>query len=98
MNKIPFLGWLFLTVPEDSEWEGKLPKGFNDLLASVPPENRDLVHKQAINEVKLQYAIWTGVSAINGVRLLGLGAALFLLLLWLGGPAFLTMLQNQITK
>jgi hypothetical protein len=96
--KIPFIDWLFVKVPSEAEWEGKLPPGFNDLLLQVPPENRDLVHKQAINEAKLQWAMSTGTVGVNIGRVLGLGAAGFLLLLWLGGPALLSLIRNQITN
>ena len=96
--KIPFIDWLFVKVPEDAEWEGKLPKGWGDFMKSVPPDSRDLVHGQAINEAKMQWAMGPAAMAANIGRVLGLLAAGFLLLLWLGGPTLLAIIRAQITK
>ena len=96
--KIPVIDWLFVKVPTDREWEDKLPPGFADILHSVPPENRDLVHKQAISEAKMQWAMGYAAAGTNIGRLLWLCAAGFLLLVWLGGPEVLEMIRAQITK
>lgn len=96
--KIPFIDWLFVKVPTDAEWEGKLPNGFGDILKQVPPDSRELVHGQAINEAKMQWAMGTAAMAANIGRVLGLLAAGFLLLLWLGGPTLLAVIRDQITK
>ena len=96
--KIPFIDWLFVKVPADAEWESKLPNGFGDLLKKVPAENQGLVKDQAIYEAKLQWAMSTAAIATNIGRVQGLMWAGFLLLLWLGGPALLTLIQNQIAK